>query len=42
MVPAVYIVDKERRIRFLYVNPAYKIRIDAQTVLAAARFVAKL
>lgn len=36
-VPAVYLVDTEARVRFQYVNPDYKTRIDPQTVLAAAR-----
>ena len=40
VVPAVYIVDKKSRVHFQYVNPAYKIRIDPQTVLAAARWIA--
>ena len=40
-VPAIFIVDRERKIHFQYVNPDYKIRIDPQTVLAAARATAK-
>jgi len=40
-VPAVYIVDRELEVRFQYVNPNYKVRIDAPTVLAAARGIAK-
>ena len=38
-VPAVYVVDKDGVVRFQYVNPNYKIRIDAETLLAAARAV---
>ncbi len=41
VVPAVYIVDRDSKVHFQYVNPDYKIRIDAQTVLAAARGIAK-
>jgi peroxiredoxin len=40
-VPAVFIVDRKAKIQFQYVNPDYKIRIDPQTVLAAARASAK-
>ena len=40
-VPAVYIVDETRKVRFQYVNPDFKVRIDPQTVLAAARFAAE-
>jgi hypothetical protein len=36
-VPAVLIIGKDGRIRFQYVNPDYKIRLDAQVLLAAAR-----
>ena len=41
LVPAVYIVDRDLEVQFQYVNPNYKIRIDSQTVLAAARGIAK-
>lgn len=40
VVPAVYIVDRSSEVRFQYVNPNYKVRIDAPTVLAAARGIA--
>ena len=40
-VPAVYIVDRDRKVQFQYVNPDFKVRIDPQTVLAAARWAAK-
>ena len=40
VVPAVYIVDRSSEVQFQYVNPDYKIRIDAPTVLAAARGIA--
>lgn len=35
-VPSVFIVDTESVIRFEYVNPDYRVRIDPGTVLAAA------
>ncbi len=41
VVPAVYILDDDREVHFQYVNPNHKVRIDAQTVLAAARAIAK-
>ena len=40
-VPAVYIVNRDLEVQFQYVNPNYKVRIDAPTVLAAARSIAK-
>jgi peroxiredoxin len=40
-VPAVYIVDKKGKILFEYVNPDHRVRIDAQTVLAAAQAQAR-
>lgn len=40
-VPSVFITDPDGTIRFAYVNPDYKVRIDAATLLAAARAVAK-
>lgn len=36
-VPAVYIVGKDAKIRFQYVNPDYRIRLDSDTLLAAAK-----
>lgn len=36
-VPSVFILDTEGRIRFEYVNPDHKVRIDPDTLLAAAR-----
>jgi peroxiredoxin len=36
-VPAVFVVNKEGRITFAYVNPDYKVRLDPQVLLAAAR-----
>lgn len=36
-VPAVFVVNKEGRITFSYVNPDYKVRLDPQVLLAAAR-----
>lgn len=41
VVPAVYILDDDREVHFQYVNPNYKVRIDATTILAAARAIAK-
>ena len=35
-VPAVFIVDQEGTIRFQYVNPDYKTRIEPEVLLAAA------
>ena len=40
VVPAVYIVDRDLEVRFQYVNPNYKVRIDPKTVLAAASWIA--
>lgn len=40
-VPSVFITDPDGTIRFAYVNPDYKVRIDAGTLLAAARAAAK-
>ena len=37
--PSVFIVDREGVIRFTYVNPNYKVRIDPQALVAAARGV---
>ena len=35
-VPSVFIVDTEGVVRFEYVNPDYRVRIDSKTLLAAA------
>jgi len=35
-VPAVFIIDTEGVILFEYVNPDYRVRIDSDTLLAAA------
>ena len=39
-VPAVFIVDSDRVIRFKYVNPDYKVRVSGEVIMAAARWVA--
>lgn len=39
-VPSVFIVDTEGAILFEYVNPDYRVRIDSETLLAAAKAVA--
>ncbi|MCC7108765.1 MAG: AhpC/TSA family protein [Deltaproteobacteria bacterium] len=36
-VPSVFVVDPDGTIRFSYVNPNYKVRLDPQLLLAAAR-----
>ena len=36
-VPAVYLVDKTGMIKFSYVNPNYKVRLDGDVLLAAAK-----
>ncbi len=36
-VPAVFVVDESGKIRFQYVNPDHRIRIDPATLLAAAK-----
>lgn len=38
-VPAVYIVDKEGEIHFVYFNPNYKVRMDTDRLLEVARRV---
>jgi peroxiredoxin len=38
-VPAVFIVDTDGIVRFDYVNPDYKVRIDPDELLEAARKV---
>lgn len=40
-VPAVYIIDKKGIIRFSYVNPNYKVRLDPDVLLCAARAAAE-
>jgi len=39
-VPAVFIVDRARTIRFVHSQPDYKVRLSAPDLLAAARAVA--
>jgi len=36
-VPAVFLCDTDGMIRFEYVNPNYKVRLDGQVLLAAAK-----
>lgn len=36
-VPAVFVIDRDGVIRFSYVNPNYKVRIEPDVLLAAAR-----
>jgi hypothetical protein len=36
-VPAVFIVDTEATIRFTYVNPDYRIRLNSNVLLTAAK-----
>jgi peroxiredoxin len=36
-VPAVYIVGKDGKIEFNYVNPVYSVRVQPSVVLAAAK-----
>jgi len=36
-VPSVFVIDRAGIVRFAYSNPDYKIRIEADAVLAAAR-----
>ena len=36
-VPAVYLVDTEGKVRFQYVNPDYKIRLNGDVLMAAAK-----
>jgi peroxiredoxin len=40
-VPSVFIVGKDGKIGFTYVNPDYKVRIDPDVLLAAAKAVLK-
>ena len=39
-VPAVYVVDEDRKVRFQYVNPDYKTRLPADELLAVAKVIA--
>ena len=36
-VPAAYVVDQTGTVRFAFVNPDYKVRVDGQELLAEAR-----
>jgi peroxiredoxin len=36
-VPSVFVIDRAGIVRFAYSNPDYRIRIEADAVLAAAR-----
>ena len=36
-VPAVYIIDRQGKVRFAYTNPDYKVRLQSAPLLAAAR-----
>jgi peroxiredoxin len=36
-VPAVYLVDPSGTVEFQYVNPNYRVRLDPELLLAAAR-----
>ena len=36
-VPSVFIVDREGVVRFVYSNPDYKVRIDIDDLIEAAR-----
>lgn len=36
-VPAVFVIDREARIRFRYFNPDYKERLSGEALLKAAR-----
>ena len=40
-VPAVFLVGKSGRIEFQYVNPNYKVRLQPEVLLAAAKAAAK-
>ena len=40
-VPSVFLVGESGRIEFQYVNPDYKVRLDPDVLLAAARAAAK-
>ena len=36
-MPAVYVLDTEGVIQFEYINPNYKVRLDADILRAAAK-----
>lgn len=36
-VPAVYVIDREGKVHFQYVNPNYVVRLAPEVLLAAAR-----
>lgn len=40
-VPTVLVVDKKGLVHFVYANPIYKVRLEADVLLAAARAAAK-
>ena len=40
-VPAVFIIDRNRRVQFEYVNPKYQVRLGRAVLLAAARELAE-
>lgn len=40
-VPAVFLITSDGEIRFQYVHPDYKIRLDPELLLAAAKIIAK-
>ena len=40
-VPSVFIIEKDGRIHFSYMNPNYKVRIDPDLLLEAAKTVAR-
>ena len=39
-VPAVFIIDANRRVQFEYVNPRYQVRLAREVLLAAAKGLA--
>ena len=39
-VPAVFIVNADRRVQFEYVNPRYQVRLAREVLLAAAKVLA--
>ncbi|ESP91286.1 MULTISPECIES: peroxiredoxin-like family protein [Pseudoalteromonas] len=41
-VPAVFVIDKKGLIQFQYANPNYKVRLDEQVLLAAAKAASAL
>ncbi len=40
-VPSVFVFGKDAKVKFTYVNPDYRIRIDPAVLLAAAKGAAK-